>query len=354
MKAMKQLVGLGMACFGLLFASQATACTDFVVKAEDGSYVCGRSMEFGIALNSKLFSHARGEVRTSSTPDGKAGIKWTSKYGYVALDGVGLGICVDGMNEKGLSCGFLWFPGAKYQSVDANNDANIFACDLGDWILGNFATVEEVKAAISKTRVWCKFVPELGQEPPVHVALHDALGHNLVIEFIDGEQKIYDNPNGVLTNAPSFDWQTTNLKNYIQVSAANPQPLQVQGTVLAPPGQGSGFLGIPGDWTPPSRFIRSTAMLHFAKTPADHREAVNLSEHILNAVDIPRGDVRPTDNGVANADYTQWAVIKDLTNRVLYFRDYGNLTLRSIDLKKETLTPGSKGKSISVAGDGAK
>jgi choloylglycine hydrolase len=350
MKTARGLVGLVVACLGLLSVNPVAACTDFVVKAEDGAYVCGRSMEFGIELKSKLLTHPRGEVRTTSTPDGKSGIKWTSKYGYVSLDGVGLGICVDGMNEKGLSCGFLWFPGAKYQNAKAENEANVFAVDLGDWILGNFSTCEEVKAAISKVRVWCKFVPELGQEPPVHIALHDAQGHNVVIEFIDGEQKVYDNPNGVLTNAPSFDWQITNLKNYIQVSAANPQPLKVEGTVLAPPGQGSGFLGIPGDWTPSSRFIRSTAMLHFAKPASNAQEAVNLSEHILNAVDIPRGDVRPTDNGVANADYTQWAVIKDLTNQVLYFRDYGNLTLRSIDLKKESLEPGSKGKSISVVG----
>ena len=101
---------------------------------------------------------------------------------------------------------------------------------------------------------------------------------------------------------------------------------------MAPVGQGSGFLGIPGDWSPPSRFVKTATYLRFAKETANSLEAVNLAEHFLNAVDIPLGEVR--DPGKDTGDYTQWVVIKDLTQKVFYFRSYGDLVLKMIDLKK--------------------
>jgi choloylglycine hydrolase len=327
---------------GTTLAGSAPACTDFQITATDGSVAIGRSMEFGIDMQSRLLTHNRGQHHTSSSPSGKPGLSWNSKYGYVAADSLNLGFSVDGMNEQGLSFGCLWFPGAKYPDVSAAQSSSaINATDFGDWILGNFSTVGEVRSALAKVKVWAGFIPQLQQTPPVHFAIHDAQGHNLVVEFIDGQQKIYDNPNGVLTNAPDFAWHTTNLRNYIHLSAGNPQPIKIEGTVLAPPGQGGGFLGIPGDWTPPSRFVRTTAMLQFAKPATNAAEAANLAAHILNAVDIPLGAVRENATSTSYSDYTQWVVIKDLTNKVLYFRTYDNLSLRSIDLKSIDLKAGA-------------
>ena len=192
-------------------------------------------------------------------------------------------------------------------------------------------------------------MPQLsGALPTMHFALHDQQGHSAVVEFIKGSMKIYDNPNGVLTNAPAFDWHMTNLCNYLTVNPANPRPLIIEGTVLSPPGQGSGFLGIPGDWTPPSRFVRTTAMLHYAKPAVDAVHGINLAEHILNSVDIPVGAVRPTDGDINKSDYTQWVIIKDLTNKILYFRSYENLTLRSVDLSKLNMSADSAVKPISI------
>lgn len=311
-------------------ASSALACTDFVIKAKDGSVVEGRSMEWGLDLKSHVRFHPPGEERMSQSPDQKTSIKWKGKYSYLGVDCNGMDIVVDGLNEKGLSMSGLWLPGTVYQTV-REPKAALEVVDLGAWILSNYATVDEVTAAIGDVQVWARNMPDWGGIPTMHLALNDASGHSAVIEFTDGQQKIFENPNGVLTNAPTFDWHRINLRNYMQISPLNPQSVTVYGTVLAPPGQGGGFLGIPGDWTPPSRFVRTTAMLAFAAPAPKSADAVTLAEHTLNAVDIPIGDVRADKE---HSDYTQWAVIKDLTNKIFYYRSYDNLSLRSIDLKK--------------------
>ncbi len=120
--------------------------------------------------------------------------------------------------------------------------------------------------------------------------------------------------------------------------------------VLAPPSQGSGGHGLPGDWTSPSRLLRAWTMQRFAKPAKDAAAGVNLAAHILNAVDIPLGDIRPADNTFKENDYTQWITIKDLKNKVLYFRTYENLMLRSVDLKKLDVSPGAPRKALSIQG----
>jgi choloylglycine hydrolase len=333
---------------------QSLACTDFLVKTTDGANIVGRSMEWGQDLKSHVWLYPRGQSHASQTPAGKSGLTWKSKYGYLALNCYDQPLAVDGMNEKGLSIGSLWLPGTIYQDVPANNpEVALSALDLGHWLLGNFTTVSEVTSAISKVKVWSPQLAEWGGTPTMHLAIHDAQGNSAVIEFVDGQQKIYANPGTVLTNAPTFDWHMTNLNNYIRVSADNAQPVSVRGTILAPPGQGGGFLGIPGDWTPPSRFIRTTAMLAFAKPASSATSGVNLALHILNAVDIPLGDVRPKAGEIEHSDYTQWIVIKDLTNSMLYFRSYDNLNLRALDLKKLDFSENKPAQDLAAVSGGS-
>ncbi|MBU1151082.1 MAG: linear amide C-N hydrolase [Proteobacteria bacterium] len=111
------------------------------------------------------------------------------------------------MNEAGLSIEFLWFTESKYQ--EAKNGDWLSVGDLSHWLLGNFATVDEVKTAFPRVKVVGVYVPQLGMVPGFHAAVHDARGNNIVVEFINGETKIYDNPIGVMTNKPTFDWHLT-------------------------------------------------------------------------------------------------------------------------------------------------
>ncbi|MFH1684010.1 MAG: choloylglycine hydrolase family protein [Candidatus Margulisiibacteriota bacterium] len=332
----------------LLLAFPAVACTDFQIKAEDGSVIVGRSMEFALGIDSDIVAYPRVEKMTSMDADGKKGISWKPKYGYLGVDAFQeTAAMMDGMNEAGLSAEFLWFTESQYNQATDNNWLAI--TDLGHWMLGNFATVDEVKKAISKVKVVGIYVPELKQAPGLHAAVHDAKGNSIVIEFIGGETKIYDNPTGVMTNKPTFDWHLTNLRNYVSLSPVDQGVKMIAGMKVDQAGSGSGWFGLPGDWTPPSRFIRTALMVHSADPVKDATGAINLAEHILNANDIPLGVVRSSNPGNKDLiDYTQWIVIKDLTNRILYFRSYQNLTLKSVDMKKLDLRLGAKTKTTPV------
>ena len=110
------------------------------------------------------------------------------------------------------------------------------------------------------------------------------------------------------------------------------------------------MLGLPGDWTPPSRFIRTAYAVDAALTPKNSSEAINLAEHLMNIVDIPKGVIKEKVNPVIHIyGYAQWSIIKDLTNKVLYFRTYDNMTLRKIDLKNVDISEGSAKRSLVIS-----
>jgi choloylglycine hydrolase len=332
----------------LFITNPSFACTDFQIKAEDGSVVVGRTMEFAVDLNSSVLAVPRGQKYTSDAPGGGKGISWTTRYGFVGANAFNYDRIVDGINEEGLSVGLLWLPGVtQYQKVSRREAYKALSIeDLGTWILSNFATAEDVVRGMQNVVVWGEKLPELGIVPPVHVAVHDADGKSIVIEFIGGRQKIHANPVGVLTNAPEFDWHITNLRNYIRLTSYNPAPVKIGNITFRATGQGSGVFGIPGDWTPPSRFVRAAAFTSLADPVKNSIEGVVLAQHILNTVDIPLGVIKEHKKGVGlTEERTQWVAIKDLKNKIFYFHTYDDLSLRAVDLKKIDL---KRGKTRSV------
>ncbi len=333
----------------LSFAVRASfACTDFQVKAQDNTVVIGRSMEFPIDLHSNVVIVPQGQQFVSVDDKGVKGISWMSKYGFLGIDAYNLKNCyVEGFNEKGLAFDALMFTGAEYQEAEPGKFVTL--SNLGAWIMGNFTTVEEVKEALTKVDVVGTKIKAAGGELYMHVAVHDALGKNLVIEFIGGKVKVYDNPLGVMTNRPDFRWQINNLRNYINLNAHDRDDRLLNGLKLEPTGVGSGMLGLPGDWTPPSRFVRVAYSLDAALPVKDAAEAINLAEHLLNIVDIPKGAIKEHPEVFVQLEgYAQWVVIKDLTNLVLYYKTYEDTAWRKVDLKKFSLAPGSAPKSIAI------
>ena len=339
---MVKKMGLMLTAFALIGAQTACfACTNFQVKAEDGTIIVARSNEFGIDAKSQVVFEPAGKTFTSTSPDGGKGKSWTSKYAFLGINGLGLVESFgDGMNEAGLSVEGLYFTESKYETVDAQQAASaVSSNDFISWLLGNFATVDEVKEALPSVRIWGETVAVLSGPMPLHFAVHDASGKCLVVEFIGGEKKIYDNQIGVMTNMPEFPWQVTHLCNYLNLSAFNPKAKDFNGIMIKPTGTGAGWLGMPGDWSPPSRFVRIAYLVNATPPAKDRTTALNLAKHILNTVDIPLGSVeaalKSKDSGNAVAkEYTQWSVLNDLTNRVFYYYSYDDMNLKSIDLKK--------------------
>ncbi len=357
----KRIIWLGvMVSFFIVAGFKVSfACTDFQIKAEDGSVIIARTNEFGVPADSGIVFEPAGKEFSGLTPDGGKGLSWKSKYGFLAINGLGLKEnFIDGMNEAGLSAGLLLFVESEFETVNKkNSNQAVSILNLCSWVLGNFSSVEEVKKALSGISVFGEVVPQLGGPLPLHMAVHDAAGNNLVIEFINGEKKIYDNPIGVMTNMPEFSWQMTNLRNYLNLNSLNAKPKTFSGVRIDKTGQGNGWLGLPGDWTPSSRFVRIVQIVNAAFPAQNAREALILSGHIMNTVDIPHGVIKEEQNDEKSpviSEYTQWTVYKDLTNKILYFRTYENPNLRFIDLKKLIAMPSGKFQPVPMStGPGA-
>ena len=317
-------------------------CTGIRLSALDGTVVHARTLEFGVDLESTVILSPRGYRRTATTPDGQPGQSWQARYASLGADGLGLRVIVDGLNEKGLAVGLFYFPGSAgylpYTPADAPN--TVAPWELGSWILDQFASVEEVKAGIGRVVVPAVLLKAWNLELEVHYIVHDASGQSLVIEYVDNQLHIHDNPLGVFTNSPSFDWHITNLRNYVNFSTTSHEPLQLGSVRLAPLGQGSGMLGMPGDFTPPSRFVRAVAFSQSIFPAQSGREAILNAFHILNNFDIPRGAAREAHRdaeGNVLADHTIWTAASDLQARQFHFRTYANSQIRRVDLMAHDL-----------------
>ncbi len=322
--------------------SSADACTGITLKAKDGSVVHARTLEFEVDMQSNVLVVPRGYKRQGSTPDGKNGIKWASKYASVGANGSGVPWIFDGFNEKGLSMGLFYHPTtAKYMPYKKSDAKKTLAVwELGSYILENFATTKEVKENIHKVVVPEVVFEKWGFSPPVHFIVTDAKGESIVIEFLNGKMRVFDNPLGVITNSPSFDWHMTNLRNYPNIGATQPKTRKVGGIELKPFGMGAGMVGLPGDFTPPSRFVRAVAFSVSRIPTKDGIETVLQAFHILNNFDIPKGSVREAHRdkyGNIIADFTTWTSASDLKAKKFYFRTYDNSQIRMVDLNKMDL-----------------
>ncbi|MHC5541497.1 linear amide C-N hydrolase [Singulisphaera rosea] len=138
----------------------------------------------------------------------------------------------------------------------------------------------------------------------------------------------------VSCNCGLFDPILINLRNYLNLSATNVPEVDLGGLKLDQLGQGSGLLGLPGDFTPPSRFVRAAVLSQSAKPVATAKDGINLASHILDSFDIFPGIVREKGAAGDALDLTQWTSFADLKNKCYYVRTYENQRIRKVDLAK--------------------
>lgn len=329
----------------LSFAPLASnACTSFLLKGSDNGFVYGRTMEFGLPLKSQLTVIPKNTPMLGVGVDSKpgSGLNWTTKYAVAGMNGLGMPVLVDGMNEKGLVGGLLNAPNtAVYQVVAPADSANsIASIQMLIYALTNFATVDEVKAAFAKIKVNRSIIPAYkNQSAPVHMTLHDAKGKSIVVEYLKGELVITDNPTGVLTNDPAFSDQLNNIGNYANLTNVERNALVINGASYVPPSSGSGLHGLPGDYLSPSRFIR--ALFLSKSVPASYStvQQTNSAWHILGSFDIPPGAISlPATNsyggGAGGIEITEWSIVADNKNMMYYVKMFETTNVQSFDLKK--------------------
>ena len=346
MKHKTILLGMLAAAALLGAAVESRACSSFCITAKDGTILCNRTMEFGYETGYGLVSVPRGIKLSSPSPaEGKTGLEWAASYNYFGVSVFNNPeMLVDGMNEAGLSVSGLWFENdTKWPEVKpADHKKALSHVLLISWLLGNCKDVAEVKAKVALVKVFGQVMPQMKMAPPIHFQVDDAAGASVVLEAEDGELKVYDNPVRLLTNAPNFPYMLRNLRNFIGMKNSVLPTQQFGSAVLPATGHGSGMFGLPGDLTPPSRFVRLAVQMRWADQAADGAALLNQAEHLANSVDIVRGMAvdRNEKGDIVSSETTQWTAFKDLTNKVWYYRTYDNLQLRKIDLKTADFSTG--------------
>lgn len=308
------------------------ACTGISLLAKDGSYVQARTIEAAeMALESNYVVIPRGYEITSFTPSGRNGLTYKAKYGVVGMSVVKEEFIAEGINEEGLSAGLFFFPRyGCYEKYEPSQNAKT----LGDlqvvaWILSSFASIDEMKAALPSVRI-----VGLDTSAVVHWRIGERSGRQVVMEIVGGVPHIYENRVGVITNSPGFEWHLTNLNNYINLYAGSAPSHRLGGQELRPIGGNSGFLGLPGDATPPSRFVRAAFYRATAPQRVTGYDTVLQCFHLLNNFDVPIGIEHKADEVPDLISATQWTSAIDLTNRKVYYKTMYNNSIRCIDLAK--------------------
>lgn len=238
----------------------------------------------------------------------------------------------DACNEAGLAMAGLNFPGcARYHAVISSKD-NVASFELIPWILGTCRTVKEAAMLLQHVNV-CDdaFSPALPPSP-LHFMISDAES-SIVAEPLESGLRIVDNPIGVMTNSPTFDYHLMRLRDFIGLSPDMPDNTFAPALDLAPYSRGMGAMGLPGDWSSSSRLIRAAYLRAHSVCNDDEASSVAQFFRILSAVSHVRGSVLVDDR----CEITQYTSCCSTAKGVYYYTTYENQNLTSVNLHLENI-----------------
>lgn len=245
----------------------------------------------------------------------------------------GLPLFYDATNEKGLSMAGLSFEGNAHYAQPDENSTNIAPFELIPWVLVQCQNTKEVRQLMESTNVaHIDFSKELPCAQ-LHWMISDDR-NSLVLECTKEGMKLYDNPLGVLTNNPPFPVQMFNLNNYMSLTNQPPVNNFCKSLNLSEYSRGMGAIGLPGDLTSTSRFVRAAFnKINSVYLNSEHKR-VSQFFHLLYSVYQPRGAVQLKSG---KYEYTVYSSCCNTKKGVYYYTTYDNSTITAIDMKKENL-----------------
>jgi len=238
----------------------------------------------------------------------------------------------DATNETGLSVAALNFPGYAHYMPEAEGRDNVAPYELIPWLLAQCSSVSQARALLARMNLAA--IPFNRELPltPLHFLISDA-GESIVLEPMKEGLKIHDNPIGVLTNSPPFDYHMTNLSNYMALGSRDPQNRLAPALDLTPYSRGMGALGLPGDLSSASRFVRAAFMNAHSRCGDTHEESVTQFFHILQSVAHVRGSVLV---GV-RPEITVYSSCCNTRRGIYCYTTYENSQITAIDMHGENL-----------------
>lgn len=308
-------------------------CTGLALETKDGLHLFGRNMDIEYSFNQSIIFIPR-NFKCVNKSNKK---ELTTKYAVLGMGTIfdDYPTFADGMNEKGLGCAGLNFPVyVSYSKEDIEGKTNIPVYNFLLWVLANFSSVEEVKEALKNANIVDIPISENIPNTTLHWMISDITGKSIVVEQTKEKLNVFDNNIGVLTNSPTFDWHVANLNQYVGLRYNQVPEFKLGNQSLTALGQGTGLVGLPGDFTPASRFIR-VAFLRDAMIKND-KDSIDLIEffHILNNVAMVRGSTRTVEE---KSDLTQYTSCMCLEKGIYYYNTYENNQINAIDMNKENL-----------------
>lgn len=301
------------------------ACTRVMYKGPDQMILTARSMDFSMEIPANLWSFPAGIERSGET--GQNTIHWTSKYGSVAVSSWDIAVS-DGMNEKGLNANMLWLNDTKYAPFSEDTGKPGLSVALwAQYVLDNFATVNEVVDALSKEEfvVVSDYVPGTDKYTTIHLSVSDPSGDNAIFEYVNGKLVINHSPDyTVMTNDPTFKEQLAISQYWKDIP-------------------GNTFL--PGTVKSPDRFVRASYYINTVTQSSDYRVAVAAAFSVIRNVSVPYGI---HIEGYPNLSTTRWRVVADQKNLVYYYEDVLSPNAVWVDLKKMDFKKGAGVKKLAL------
>ncbi|WP_052694315.1 linear amide C-N hydrolase [Aquitalea pelogenes] len=302
-------------------------CTTFMLTDQHGNAYQGRTLEFGQELDFVLSYYPRGTAFNGQVPPGFAATHYVAEHAFLSID-LRLSAermpAVAGINDAGLSVNMNMFAETTLPTPQQQDSRTLIAVsEVGSWLLARCADCEEVRQLVSQSRFWVDPLPSLDNTPaPFHYAVFDAQARGLVIEFDRGQAVVHDNPVGVMTNGPAFDWHLTNLDNYAHVSNLGKREQRFGQHLARTEDVGNALAGLPADDTSTGRFVRAAYYVQFCRTPQSADEAIALVAKIANKFDRPRGASNLVDagSGQIEEEWTTFTTLTDLSRRRLLIR----------------------------------
>lgn len=304
-------------------------CTAITLKSTNGNSFFGRNMDFSHDIAPHIYSVPANYI-WKSIIDNK---KIETKYMFMGIGQVlgDISALFDGVNEKGLAGGALYFAGyAKYSKyATSSNKIQLASFDFLKYILSSCATITDVMQSIKNINIIGAIDPVTKTAAPLHWIFAEKNGKSIVIEPTEKGIEIFDNTIGVLANSPDFKWHMTNLNNYINVASTQQESTIWGNVTLTQPSQAGGTIALPSGYASPARFARTAFIKTHIQTPTDINSTVTTCFNSLQSVTIPKGLII-TARGTS--DYTQYTAFIDQEECTYYFNTHTNLQIYKITL----------------------
>lgn len=300
------------------------------IAYQNGSRIFGRNLDLEYSFQERVvFTPRRYAMHFLHMPDLKR---------HYALLGMAAGISdyplyADACNEKGLSMAGLYFPeNACYHRHDIKRKS-IASFELIPWVLGQCSDVEQVIELLEETEITDESYSSDISPAPLHWMVTD-LNKSIVIEPVQEGLRLYENPFEILTNNPPFPYHRERMREIMTLSSDYPVNRFSKQLDLQPYGEGMGAIGLPGDASPGSRFVRAAFYRFHSVTDGTRLSDLMQMFHLLEQTGVVKGSVLTKEG---NYDLTRYYSCIDMKKRVYYYKTYHDFQIRAVDLCRENL-----------------